>query len=348
VALTADQRALLQLLLERGQSYGDLAGLLGTDEGDVRGRARAALSELGGVDPDRNVGLSDWLLGQADPIGRADVVRHLKQDSEDHALAQRLLESLSEIAPQAELPRLPGEPRSGGFLRRPAPAAAEPAAAPGPVDEADGRRGVAALSRRQTRLIAILATAAVILLIVVLAIAGVFSGGGDTGSTTSAASATSSSTTSPTTTATDCSGSVQSIARVPLKPIGGGDAAGLATVGIANQNVPCLDLQLRNLEPPPNGQTYIVWFLFSADKGYPLAPLLPVSQSGSYDDQIAIPPAVVSLVARAQFIEVALAPDQVVRSTITKASKNNTLVITVPGQAIARGTVPKAASAPGG
>jgi DNA-directed RNA polymerase specialized sigma24 family protein len=49
VALSADQQAMLQLLLERGQSYADLASLLGVDEAEVRARARAALAELAGA-----------------------------------------------------------------------------------------------------------------------------------------------------------------------------------------------------------------------------------------------------------------------------------------------------------
>ena len=107
--LTADQQAMLQLLLERGQSYADLASLLGVDEAGVRTRARAALTELAGADPDRNVGLTDYLLGQADPIGRADAVRHLKDDPDDLELATELTQKLRLVAPQAELPRLPGE-----------------------------------------------------------------------------------------------------------------------------------------------------------------------------------------------------------------------------------------------
>ena len=38
--LSADQQAMLQLLLERGQSYADLASLLGVGEAEVRARAR--------------------------------------------------------------------------------------------------------------------------------------------------------------------------------------------------------------------------------------------------------------------------------------------------------------------
>src|SRR5207249_11249708 len=94
MALAPDQQAMLQLVLERGQSYADLASVLGVDEAEVRSRARAALTELAGADPDRNVGLTDYLLGQADPIGRADAVRHLKDDPEDLALATALAHKL--------------------------------------------------------------------------------------------------------------------------------------------------------------------------------------------------------------------------------------------------------------
>ena len=102
---------MLQLLLERGQSYADLASLLGVDEAEVRARARATLTELTGTDPDRHVGLTDYLLGQADPIGRADAVRHLKDDPADLELATEVAQKIRLIAPAAELPRLPGEER---------------------------------------------------------------------------------------------------------------------------------------------------------------------------------------------------------------------------------------------
>ena len=119
---------MLQLLLERGQSYDDLASLLGVDEAEVRARARATLTELAGTDPDRHVGLTDYLLGQADPIGRADAVRHLKDDPADLGLATEITQKIRLIAPAAELPRLPGEERRP----RPRPAGAAPSRLPIP------------------------------------------------------------------------------------------------------------------------------------------------------------------------------------------------------------------------
>src|ERR671914_564557 len=129
--LAQDQRAMLQLLLERGQSYEDIASLLGGSRDDVRRRARAALEELGGQDPDREVGLTDYMLGQADPIGRADAVRHLQSDPDSLALAEELSAKLRMIAPQAELPDLP-QPKG---RRRPTPAAVN-----GPPEAADAPR----------------------------------------------------------------------------------------------------------------------------------------------------------------------------------------------------------------
>jgi hypothetical protein len=124
VALTEEQRTMLQLLLS-GQSYEDIGSLLGVDTEEVRSRARSALGEIGGSDPDAQVGLTDYLLGQADPIGRADAVRHLQGDPEANALAQRLEQNLRLLTPNAQLPEIP-EARGG----RKAPAPPPPPAAP--------------------------------------------------------------------------------------------------------------------------------------------------------------------------------------------------------------------------
>jgi DNA-directed RNA polymerase specialized sigma24 family protein len=48
VALTDEQRAMLQLLLEGGQGYDDIGSLLGIAPDEVRERARSALREIGG------------------------------------------------------------------------------------------------------------------------------------------------------------------------------------------------------------------------------------------------------------------------------------------------------------
>jgi hypothetical protein len=335
MALSADQEAMLQLMLERGQSYGDLAGLLGLSEEDVRSRARAALTELGGADPDRHVALTDWLLGEADPIGRADAVRHLKEDPDDHALATRLRSGLAEIAPDAELPKLPAEPRGGRFMRRSAPVAATepaPATGPSPTPAEGGGRGVSlpsptSLSQRQIRTIAILGFAAVIILAVVLAVSGAF-GGDSSGDETSA-----------TTTNQAATDGGQEIERVPLQPTAGGDAEGDAVFGIVNRNQAYLDLRIRNLDPAPEGKAYVVWLLFTPDAGHPLSPI-QVTPDGAYDNRIPIESFLTRLAANTQFVDVSLAPAKQLGQRISQAAQKGNPVIQYTGESVLRGRVP--------
>ena len=167
--LSDDQRAMLQLVLQHGQSYEDIGSLQGLEVEQVRTRAREALTEIGGEDPDREVGLTDYLLGQADPIGRADVARQLQSDAGTRALAERLVAQLRLLAPGAELPDVPGDGAAPSPRRRPAP---EPAAPSGerskasvsrsePPGAGGGRRSLSALlPRNRVQAIAGLAGAA--------------------------------------------------------------------------------------------------------------------------------------------------------------------------------------------
>jgi hypothetical protein len=322
MAITPDQRAVLQLLLERGQSYSDLATLLAVDEAEVRSRARAALTELGGADPDRNVGLTDYLLGQADPIGRADAVRHLQTDPEDHQLASDLTAILREAFPTAELPRLPGEPR-------------QPRRAKSAGESTTGSRLPSLdLSQRQTRLIAILGAGAIILIAAVLGITGVFGGGGDDDSASSDSSST------DTTTAAD-----QTLQSVKLKPADGGDASGQAVFGLATGDQPYVDVSIKGLDPAPEGQTYVVWLLLTPDQGYPLSPIA-VSDQGSFSDRFSIPSAVLPVVARVQLVDVSIAPVKKIRSLVKDAIQNTRLVLKKPGETVLQGQVPKAQQQP--
>jgi hypothetical protein len=66
VPLAPDQRAVLELVLRQGRSYGELSELLAIPERDVRERADAGLRAVAGeppagVDSGR---IADWLLGQ--------------------------------------------------------------------------------------------------------------------------------------------------------------------------------------------------------------------------------------------------------------------------------------------
>lgn len=336
--LSADQNATLQLLLERGQSYSDLAALLGVDEAEVRTRARSALTELGGADPDRNVALTDYLVGQADPIGRADVVRHLRDDVDDHKLAGELTETLRTMYPNAELPRLPGEPRPA---KRPRRARA--------ADAGEGEAGDKTLSfsGEQTRLFVGLGAGALILIAIVLGVAGVFGGGDDDEPTTT----TSSTTAGEETTAT---ADGEELANVPLVAPGGGNATGEAIFGLATADQAYVDFTVENLDPAPQGKTYVIWLLLSDTKGYPLSPFA-VSQQGTFSDRFAIESVVLPLIARVQFVDVSLVDNRELASEIRDAQERTSepgadlgdLLLDIPGETVLRGALPREAAAAG-
>ena len=324
---------MLQLLLERGQSYEDIAGLLGGSEEDVRKRARTALEELGAADPDREVGLTDYLLGQADPIGRADAVRHLQSDPDALAQAEELAAKLRLLAPDAKLPDLP-QPKK---RRRAAAATVSPASPGGETavadagEEADGPAPSASrlgggLSPRQTRLFAGIAAGGVVLLFAVLAIAGVFSGDDEPAS--------------PTTTQSEDGTVGEEVTSVNLRPSDGGDAGGEAVFGIANETQPFVDLRLAGLEPAPEGQTYVVWFLLEKDRGYPLAPIT-VDDNGSFDDRFPIPQSALPVVVRTKFVDIALVENRRLAGDIQGALEGREVLLDYSGESVLRGRIPR-------
>lgn len=321
MSLTPDQSAMLEMLLSKDQSYADMADLLGLDEADVRARARAALTELGGSDPDARVGLTDYLLGQADPIGRADAVRHLRDDPADAELAGRLAGALRDLAPEADLPKLPADSGAGGAKFRPT----RPTATP--TGEFSGPRQL--LGAGRSRLIAGVGSGSLVLVVVVLAIAGVFGGGNDSAGSSG-------------TTAAEQPGDTggQELSRIPLVSKDGGDATGIGIVGLATGDQPYLDLAVRNLEKAPNGQVYVVWFLIDGNRGFPLAPFA-TDNKGSYSNRFAIPSASLPLVSKAQLLDVSLAPVPVVQQTIKDALKKKSLAVIRPGTSVLQGALPK-------
>lgn len=330
--LTDEQRALLQLLLEGNQGYGDIGSLLGISADEARTRARDALREIGGADPDSQVQLSDYLLGQADPIGRADAVRFLQSDPEANALAGRLVAQLRLIAPRAELPDIP-EPRG-----RRAAAAPAPGGTPGGRDAAagggvtgrvsDAVRGVGS-SKRQSQLLVGIGALALLLVVGVLAIAGVFGGdddGGDEGATTAAAQGN------------------ENLVIVQLGALqSGSDASGQATFAQV-QNQPVLQLNLNDLEPTTDEQIYVVWLYASDRAAFPLA-RDQVSDSGSLTGATPIGSDIAPLLGQFRCIDVSLAGRAETEAAIRQAVEGGQALPRHTGESILRGQTP---AEPGG
>ena len=275
---------MLQLLLEGGQSYEDIGSLLGIGPDEVRSRARSALREMGGADPDARVGLSDYILGQADPIGRADAVRQLQADPEANALAQRLVQQLRLLAPKAQLPDLP-EPR-GGRAAAPPPSPADepptvpPSTPPGPTPATAPRtrpglasRAAGALSglgrasgkrRTQLSVLAAGALAAAIVAIVLISSSGDGDGGSDcVPLDTSAAQQAG----IPTVALT----AVGSAAEGDCPPSGQMTLSAVQPQGNQNQTTQfALQANAVHLSPTTSDERYLLWLYTSDEQAFPL------------------------------------------------------------------------------
>jgi hypothetical protein len=276
---------MLQLLLEGDQSYEDIGSLLGLGVDEVRTRAREALTEIAGENPDRQVALTDYLLGQADPIGRADAARHLQTDPGSRALAEKLLAQLRLLAPGADLPALPAAKTAA---REPKPAA-QPAASP-PASST----GLGTLSSRQRRLIAALLGGGALVVVIVLLVAGVFSGDDeDDAGGTAAASNGGQQATTP-----DQAGG--ELTRAVLEPVGGGDAQGVAFFGRI-RNVPVLEVRAEGLEPSSGQEGYMIWLYRTDRVALRVGVIDRVGEAGRIVAQIPIPAQALGFVANGTF-----------------------------------------------
>lgn len=133
--LTSEQRAVLDLLLRRGQGYDQLADTLGIPVTRVRELALEALMTLSpvsaaAVDEDRRSQLADYLLNQQSGPDAAATRGHLRRSEAARGWARSVLDSLSHLYGAGELPSIPAgdasvERGSGGAARTLSPEAQE-------------------------------------------------------------------------------------------------------------------------------------------------------------------------------------------------------------------------------
>jgi hypothetical protein len=321
--LREDDRALLQLVCERGQSYADLGELLGISEEQVRQKARGALRELGGSDPDAEVGLTDYLLGQADPIGRADAVRHLQQDPDARELAEAIVAKLRLLAPAAELPKLPDA--KGKRRKAATPSPAEDDSARGPaLAAAGGTSSEPSGSHRQARLIAGVLAGGLLVVFAVLAIAGVFSGESESGAGGDALAAAD-----------------QELTPVALSAQGGSGVAGTAEFGLTDDQL-FIDLNLDGLDPSlGRSSVYVLWLMVSQqDGGYPVSIIAP-DQNGGVEQRYTIPTEVaVAIATSARFVQVGESPAAGLQGNIDRAVEAASPLVDFRGKVLSRGRIP--------
>ena len=142
--LPGDQRAVLQMVLNRGRSYEEIARLLSINPAAVRERAQIALDTIGphtAVAPEHQHRIADYLLGQLSG-SEAEQVRELLADSPgDRAWARVVSSELAPLTGDTPLPEIPVE--------RPAPR--EPDAPRDPTRRLRPRRGSSRSSHRPPR-----------------------------------------------------------------------------------------------------------------------------------------------------------------------------------------------------
>jgi hypothetical protein len=137
-SLPPDQRAVLQLVLQRGRTYDQIAAMLSIDRAAVRNRALAAFDALGPqtrVGPERRALITDYLLGQLPPRVADQVYDRLGIAPAERAWARIMSSELAMLAPGG-LPEIP----SGTPRKRPAPASPD---APSGERAPTRRRGAA-------------------------------------------------------------------------------------------------------------------------------------------------------------------------------------------------------------
>ena len=102
--LPPDQRAVLQLLLKQGKSYGEIADVLKIERSAVKARAHDALAALGPEDTedlseDRRDEIGDYLIGQQDEGQRAATRSFLEGSPAGRAWARIVSSELREVKP---------------------------------------------------------------------------------------------------------------------------------------------------------------------------------------------------------------------------------------------------------
>jgi hypothetical protein len=278
--LPAEQKAIIELVVQRGRSYQALADALQISQTRVRELARDALVELSPrtaarVDSEWRGQVADYLLGQQSGPESTATRSHLRRSESARSWAFSVLDSLDGLFGDGERPEVPepGDEESPrrGRERKPAAAAApaptperkperkpeprpaaarkEPLRKPEPEERparAGGALSPAAQSAlRRRRLIGGLAT----LVVVGAIVAGVLllTGGGDNKKTAS--------TSTTSTTATQA----KVIGQLPLKGLGkyAKSAQGIAVIA-QRGNTPQLIMQAQ-LPPSQRRQAYEVW-----------------------------------------------------------------------------------------
>jgi anti-sigma-K factor RskA/sigma-70-like protein len=287
--LDASQRAVVQLVLKQGKSYGEIADLLGLEAGAVRARAHAALDALGpsttGLTTGRRADVADYLLDQQSDEDREATRETLASSPAARAWARSVAAELRPVAGR-DLPEIPdaaarAAASANGGRRdededEDEPGGGEPLREPGGVRRSSRTGGIVLLAG-----LAVVVAVVVILLV---------SGSDDNGtSKTAAASAPANTASAPAQQQTATGAQATPVAQINLHAADGSKAIGVAQV-LSQGGQLGFAIVGQNLTPTNKNGAYAVWLYSSPSK----AKLLgfvdpPVGQSGKFQNVIAVP-----------------------------------------------------------
>jgi hypothetical protein len=281
--LAPDQRAVLELVLRQGRSYGELSELLGIPEREVRERAESALRALAGDPSDSSVDtgrITDWMLGQQTDRAAAATAEKVGATEAARAWAADVAEQLREVGGE-RVPAVPGDDVPGGDAAAPPePAAPRPrplrdakpapkaatatatngAAAVPPAAAGPGGGELPRVSRvGGAALIGVIVLILVALLVWPVNLLGL--GGGDSGTAASSANAQQP-TATPTATATPGTLASQATGNdIVLKGTGStANAEGLMRLFKSQSGLVQFAIGVQNIPNNAKGESYAVWF----------------------------------------------------------------------------------------
>jgi hypothetical protein len=241
--LSAQQRAIVDLILKRGQSYEQLADTLGMPETRVRELAGEALTSLApvsaaAVDDGWRTQIADYLLGQQAAPDAAATRSHLRRSEAARGWSRSVLDSLEHLYPKGELPTIPSGDSAPEPKQPKAPKAPRERKPATPRSELSPEAAAVVKRRR----IAGIAGGAVLLLFILLIWpVGLLLGDDDSDGSDSKAS-----------------GKTEVVGEAVLRPtVRGSDDVGLAAVTRRNDKL-TLSLQAK-VTPTKQNQAYEVW-----------------------------------------------------------------------------------------
>jgi len=273
--LSPDQRAVLQLVLGQGRSYGEIAGLLDLGPGEVADRALAALEALApeagrSLSPGRRRALGDWLLGQAGDAEADEATAFLDESAAGRAWTRQLSGALEPLAARP-LPPIP----TGGAADGRDEEAVDPGRAQNGGPDAE-REPIPRASKIGGALLLAAIVGLVVVAIVTLT-------GGDDGGAGSDAAATPA-TTAPTTAQQPSTAPVPR-AQINLRSVDGGSAKGYAV--LVTQGNTAGFVIFGDGFPPSGQQLYGVW-LVNGSRSLPLG-FRPVGRNGRFAANAPVP-----------------------------------------------------------